>query len=202
MNPTFNHVDTFRRSGEGTYNALTVTLNKRMSHGFQAAGQLHLAKGEDNAPAHRHLRGGQRRRPPLRSDEHRPRQGRRAVQPDPHLRAQRPARAQGVGRRRSARLAQQQPARLHRCSANSGLPFNIRSNRDLNLDGVTERPAPRHRPQHRPPRAGPQRRRALRALHPARTRCGPSCSSRPRTSSTPAARIRRTTRPARSTSRR
>src|SRR6185503_10297752 len=36
--------------GKGTYNALTVSLNKRMSHGFQAQASYTLAKAEDNAP--------------------------------------------------------------------------------------------------------------------------------------------------------
>src|SRR5262249_45655789 len=35
VDPTFNHTDTFRSVGRGTYNAFTVTLNKRMSHGVQ-----------------------------------------------------------------------------------------------------------------------------------------------------------------------
>ena len=33
--------------------------------------------------------------------------------------------------------------------ANSGLPFNIRTNRDLNNDGNAATTVPRHRPQHR-----------------------------------------------------
>src|SRR5262245_44335762 len=35
VNPAFNHIDTFSSTGEGTYNAFTLMLSKRMSHGVQ-----------------------------------------------------------------------------------------------------------------------------------------------------------------------
>jgi hypothetical protein len=50
VDQNFNHVDTFQSIGKGTYNALTVTVNKRMSHGFQAQASYTLAKGEDTSP--------------------------------------------------------------------------------------------------------------------------------------------------------
>ena len=59
VDPTFNHVDTFQSVGRGTYNALTVTMNKRMSHGFQAQASLHPGQGRGQRAPHRHLRRGQ-----------------------------------------------------------------------------------------------------------------------------------------------
>ncbi len=50
VNPLFDHVDTFQSAGEGSYNALTVSLSKRMSHGVQFQASYTWAKGEDNAP--------------------------------------------------------------------------------------------------------------------------------------------------------
>jgi hypothetical protein len=50
VNPVFNHVDTFQSAGTGSYNALTVTLGKRMSHGVQFQASYTWAKGQDNAP--------------------------------------------------------------------------------------------------------------------------------------------------------
>ena len=60
VNPTFNHVDTFQSVGRGTYNAFTVTLNKRMSHGFQAQAIVHAGQGRGRRALDRHLRGRER----------------------------------------------------------------------------------------------------------------------------------------------
>ena len=50
VNPAFNHVDTLSSTGEGSYNAFTLMLNKRMSHGVQMQASYTWAKGEDDAP--------------------------------------------------------------------------------------------------------------------------------------------------------
>jgi hypothetical protein len=50
VNPTFDHVTMFQSVGESTYNAFTATLTKRMMHGWMAQGTYTLARGVDNAP--------------------------------------------------------------------------------------------------------------------------------------------------------
>ena len=135
LNPTFNHVDTFRSIGKGTYNALTVTVNKRMSHGFQAQASYTLAKGEDNAPLTGTYvvgSGDDRLSDPTSVDRD------KALVPfnQTHtfvlsgLLAPKVS-GGGVG---AALLNHNQLGFI--VQANSGLPFNIRANRDLNVDGV------------------------------------------------------------------
>ncbi|HET7746136.1 MAG TPA: TonB-dependent receptor [Vicinamibacteria bacterium] len=136
VDPTFNHVDTFQSIGEGTYNAVTFTVNKRMSHGFQAQASYTLARGEDNAPltgTYAVGSGDDRLSDPsdIGRDE--------GVTPfnQTHtfvlstLIAPRVA-GDGLG---AALVNNNQLGII--VQANSGLPFNVRANRDLNLDGVT-----------------------------------------------------------------
>jgi len=135
VNPAFNHVDTFQSSGEGTYNAFTLTLNKRMSHGFQAQASYTLARGEDNAPLTGTYvvgSGDDRLSDPTDLD--------RDLGLTPFnqthtfvfsgLLAPKVS-GGGLG---PALLNDNQLGFI--VQANSGLPFNIRGNRDLNLDGV------------------------------------------------------------------
>ena len=135
VNQTFNHVDTFQSIGKGTYNALTVTVNKRMSHGFQAQASYTLAKGEDTSPlTGTYVVGGgdDRLSDPTSVDRD------KGVAPfnQTHtfvfsgLLAPKVS-GSGVG---PALLNNNQLGFI--LQANSGLPFNIRANRDLNLDGV------------------------------------------------------------------
>jgi hypothetical protein len=135
VNPTFNHVDTFRSIGRGTYNALTVTVNKRMSHGFQAQASYTLAKGEDDAPLTGTYvvgSGDDRLSDPTNVGRD------QGVTPFNQMHTfvlsgliQPKVSGGGVG---AAILNNNQLGFI--VQANSGLPFNIRSNRDLNLDGV------------------------------------------------------------------
>jgi hypothetical protein len=135
VNPTINHVDTFRSIGRGTYNALTVTVNKRMSHGFQAQASYTLAKGEDDAPLTGTYvvgSGDDRLSDPTNVDRD------QGVTPFNQTHTfvlsgliQPKVSGGGVG---AAILNNNQLGFI--VQANSGLPFNIRSNRDLNLDGV------------------------------------------------------------------
>jgi hypothetical protein len=135
VNSTFNHVDTFRSIGRGTYNALTVTLNKRMSHGFQAQASYTLAKGEDNAPlTGTYVVGSQDDRLSDPTDIDRD----KGVTPFNQTHTfvlsgliQPKVSGGGLG---AALLNNNQLGFI--AQLNSGLPFNIRSNRDLNLDGV------------------------------------------------------------------
>jgi Carboxypeptidase regulatory-like domain len=135
VNQNFNHVDTFESIGKGTYNAFTVTVNKRMSHGFQAQASYTLAKGEDNAPlTGTYVVGSQddRLSDPTNIDRD------KALVPfnQTHtfvlsaLLAPKVA-GSGIG---AALINHNQLGFI--VQANSGLPFNIRANRDLNLDGV------------------------------------------------------------------
>jgi hypothetical protein len=134
-NPAFDHVDTFRSTGESTYNAFTVTLNKRMSHGFQAQATYTLSKGEDNAPlTGTYVVGSNDDRisDPTDLDFDKG--------PTPFnqthtfvLSAVIAPRVQGEGLG-AAILNNNQLGFI--LQANSGLPFNIRSNQDLNKDGV------------------------------------------------------------------
>jgi hypothetical protein len=135
VNSTFNHVDTFRSIGKGTYNALTMTLNKRMSHGFQAQASYTLAKGEDNAPlTGTYVVGSQDDRLSDPTDIDRD----KGVTPFNQTHTfvlsgliQPKVSGGGFG---AALVNNNQLGFI--AQLNSGLPFNIRSNRDLNLDGV------------------------------------------------------------------
>jgi hypothetical protein len=135
QDPTFNHVDTFRSVGESTYNALTVTLNKRMSHGYQVQATYTLARGEDDAPLTGTYvvgSGDDRLSDPTDLD------GDRGVTifNQTHtfvLSALVAPRVSGDGL--GARLLNDNQLGLI-VQANSGLPFNIRGNLDLNQDAV------------------------------------------------------------------
>ncbi|PYQ55707.1 MAG: hypothetical protein DMF78_01140, partial [Acidobacteria bacterium] len=136
VNPAFNHTDTFRSVGKGTYNALTLTINKRMSHGVQAQASYTLAKGTDDAPlTGTYVVGSQddRLSDPTNIDRD------KGVTPFNQTHTfvlsgliQPKVSRGGLG---AALLNNNQLGFI--AQANSGLPFNIRANRDLNLDGVT-----------------------------------------------------------------
>jgi hypothetical protein len=136
VNPTFNHVDTFQSIGKGTYNALTVTLNKRMSHGFQAQASYTLAKAEDNAPLTTTYVVGSnddRLSDPTNVDRD------KGVTPFSQTHTfvfsgLLSPKVSGGGV--AAALVNNNQLGVI-VQANSGLPFNIRANPDLNLDGVT-----------------------------------------------------------------
>jgi hypothetical protein len=135
VNPAFNHTDTFRSIAKGTYNALTVTINKRMSHGFQTQASYTLAKAEDNDPLPSYILGSNddRLSDPTNLDRD------KGVTPFNQTHTfvlsgliQPKVSGSGLG---AALLNNNQLGFI--AQANSGLPFNIRANRDLNLDGVT-----------------------------------------------------------------
>jgi hypothetical protein len=135
VNPVFNHVDTFQSAGTGSYNALTVTLGKRMSHGVQFQASYTWAKGQDNAPlTGTYVVGSQDDRisipgnldydkgvVPFNQTHTLVCSG--LLQP----------RVEGTGFWPALANHNQLGFILQ---WNSGLPFNIRSNRDLNQDGL------------------------------------------------------------------
>ena len=136
VNPAFNQTDTFRSIARATYNAFTVMVNKRMSHGIQVQASYTLAKGEDDSPlTGTYVVGSQDDR---LSDPSNPDRD-QGVSPfnQTHtfifsgVLAPR-VEGDGVGR---ALLNNNQLGFV--VQANSGLPFNIRSNQDLNKDGLS-----------------------------------------------------------------
>ncbi len=135
VDPTFDHVDTFRSIGHGRYDALTVSLNKRLSHGVQFQASYTWAKGKDDAPltgAYVVGSGDDRISIPgnLAYDE--------GVVPfnQTHTFVASSLLAPQVdGSGFLAGLANHNQLALV-LQWNSGLPFNIRSNQDLNRDGV------------------------------------------------------------------
>jgi hypothetical protein len=136
VNPAFNHIDTLSSTGEGSYNAFTLSLNKRMSHGVQLQASYTWAKGEDDAPltgTYVVASGDDRLSDPSN-------QGRdKGVVPfnQTHTFVASTLLAPRVsGTGFWNRLADNNQLGLI-VTWNSGLPFNIRSNLDLNQDGLT-----------------------------------------------------------------
>lgn len=136
VDPTFDHINVFQSIGESTYNAGTFTLNKRMSHGWQAQVTYTLARGTDTSPLTGTYvvgSGDDRLSDPSNLERD------KGVSPfnQTHTFVASTVLAPsvagtGVG---AAILNHNQLGII--VQANSGLPFNIRSNTDLNKDGVT-----------------------------------------------------------------
>ena len=55
--PRFNHIYSLESSGSGHYNAVSVSLSRRLSRGTTFNMSYTLAKGEDNAPLSQHFPG-------------------------------------------------------------------------------------------------------------------------------------------------
>jgi len=140
-NPAFNHVDMFQSIGRGRYNALTVSVNKRMSHGIQSQASYTLAKGEDNAPLTGTYvvgSGDDRLSDPTDIDRD------KGVTPfnQTHTFVFSGVLAPKLSRGGlAAALANDNQLGII-VQANGVLPFNIRTNRDLNLDGVSSNDRP------------------------------------------------------------
>ncbi len=136
VNPAFNHIDTLSSTGEGSYNAFTLMLNKRMSHGVQVQASYTWAKGEDDAPlTGTYVVGSGDDRLSDPSNQERD----KGTVPfnQTHTFVMSTLLAPRVsGSSFWDRLADNNQLGLV-VTWNSGLPFNIRSNQDLNLDGNT-----------------------------------------------------------------
>jgi hypothetical protein len=136
IDPTFNQVNVFQSIGESTYNAFTAALTKRMTQGWQAQVTYTLARGVDNAPlTGTYVVGSADDRVSDYSNLDRD----RGVTPfnQTHTLAVSTVFAptfEGGGVVKALANDNQLGVILQ---ANSGLPFNIRSNVDLNRDGVT-----------------------------------------------------------------
>jgi TonB dependent receptor-like, beta-barrel len=134
VDPTFDHINQFQSIAESDYNAFTATLTKRMQKGFQAQATYTLARGTDNAPlTGTYVVGSGDDRPSDPSNLDRD----KGVVPfnQTHTLSvssvyQPSFTGDGIG----TYLANNNQLGII-VQANSGLPFNIRSNRDLNGDG-------------------------------------------------------------------
>jgi hypothetical protein len=133
VNEAFNHVDVFQSVGKATYNALTLTMTKRMSHGFSAEAAYTLARGTDDAPlTGTYVVGSQDDR--LSDPSNRSRD--KGVTPfnQTHTFSLAALIVPHTTGSLSGLVNNNQLGFI--LQANSGLPFNIRSNRDLNQDGI------------------------------------------------------------------
>ena len=135
VDPTFNRINMFKSIGESTYNAFTASLAKRMSHGWMTQATYTLARGVDNAPLTGTYvvgSGDDRVSDPTNLDRE------KGVTPfnQTHTLAVSAVFAptkSGSGLAAALINNNQLGVILQ---ANSGLPFNIRSNLDVNQDGV------------------------------------------------------------------
>jgi hypothetical protein len=136
VDPNFNHVNVFKSIGESSYNAVTASVARRLSDGWQLQATYTLARGVDNAPlTGTYVVGSGDDRVSDPSNLNRD----KGVGPfnQTHTLAVSGVlapRVEGDGMR-PALLNNNQVGFIFQ--ANSGLPFNIRSNLDLNGDGVT-----------------------------------------------------------------
>jgi Carboxypeptidase regulatory-like domain/TonB dependent receptor-like, beta-barrel len=136
VDPTFDHVNVFQSIGESTYNAFTATVTKRMTHGWQAQATYTLARGEDSAPLTGTYvvgSGDDRASDPSNLERD------RGLTPfnQTHTFSLSTVVSPSVsGAGVGAMLLNHNQVGII-LQANSGLPFNIRSNLDLNADGVT-----------------------------------------------------------------
>ena len=136
IDPVFDHVNVFQSIGESTYNAFTATFNKRMTSGWQAQATYTFAHGEDNAPLTGTYvvgSGDDRVSDPSNLD--------RDLGVTPFQQAHTFVVSTVIAPSftgnglKTALLNNNQIGLI--MQANSGLPFNIRSNLDLNRDGQT-----------------------------------------------------------------
>ncbi|MBK5257285.1 MAG: TonB-dependent receptor [Vicinamibacteria bacterium] len=137
-NSTFNAIDVVQSIGEGSYNALTVTMNKRMRKGWQMQANYTLAKSTDNAPFPSYVlaTGDDRVSDPSNLDRE------KGVAPfnQTHTFALSTLLQPKVEGSFAPIINNNQLGII--IQANSGLPFNIRTNRDLNGDGNTSNDRP------------------------------------------------------------
>jgi len=135
MDPRFNQINTMQSVGDSTYSGLTFQLTRRFSGGIQFDMNYTVAKGEDNAPLTSTLsvQGDDGRSDPSNLDRDR----------GPNIMDTRHSFSgsfvmkpeyKGQNGLASAILNNNQFGIM--LMLNSGLPQNIRSNRDLNFDGI------------------------------------------------------------------
>jgi hypothetical protein len=141
VDPTFNRINMFKSIGDSTYNAFTAMLSKRMSHGWMTQATYTLARGVDNAPlTGTYVVGSQDDRVSDVTNLDRD----KGVTPfnQTHTFSVSTVLAptksgSGIG---PMLINNNQLGII--LQANSGLPFNIRSNVDLNQDGLNNNDRP------------------------------------------------------------
>ena len=135
VDPTFNRINMFRSIGESTYNAFTASVSKRMSHGWTSQVTYTLARGVDNAPLTGTYvvgSGDDRVSDPTNLDREK---GVTPFNQTHTLSVSAVLAPTRSGSGLAAALINNNQLGVI-LQANSGLPFNIRSNQDLNQDGV------------------------------------------------------------------
>ena len=135
VDPTFNQINMFKSIGESTYNALTATMTKRMTHGWMAQATYTLARGEDTAPLTGTYvvgSGDDRVSDPSNLDRE------KGVTPfnQLHTFSLSTVIAPRVSDTTAGAALWNHNQLGIILQANSGLPFNVRSTLDLNGDGV------------------------------------------------------------------
>ncbi len=136
VDPAFDHVNVFQSIGESTYNAFTATFGKRMTHGWQAQATYTFAHGEDNAPlTGTYVVGSNDDRVSDPSNLARDKGVTPFHQTHTFVVSTVLAPAFTGEGLTTALLNNNQLGVI--LQANSGLPFSIRSNQDLNRDGQT-----------------------------------------------------------------
>jgi len=135
VDATFNRINMFKSIGESTYNAFTASLSKRMSHGWMSQVTYTLARGVDNAPLTGTYvvgSGDDRVSDPTSLDRE---EGVTPFNQTHTLSVSAVLAPTKSGSGLGAALVNNNQLGII-LQANSGLPFNIRSNLDLNQDGV------------------------------------------------------------------
>ena len=140
MDPRFDHINVVQSVGESTYRGMTLQLTRRFARGVQFDFTYALGKGTDNAPLTTVLsvQGDDGRSDPTNLD----------IDEGPNLLDTRHTFAGSFVAQPTVNLSNRVLNALLNdnqvgvmLQLNSGLPFNIRSNRDLNQDGVlSDRP--------------------------------------------------------------
>lgn len=135
--PSFDTINFIRSTGESQYNAFTLSMNKRLSGGFQAQASYTLAKAEDDAVIGGRYVVGSIDRPGLSDPTNQKLdEGPTAWDVRHTFIASTVFTPRLSGDGVMAALANNNQIGLI-LQANSGLPYNIRSNRDLNLDAIS-----------------------------------------------------------------
>jgi len=135
MDPRFNQINTVQSIGGSTYSGLTFQLTRRYSRGYQFDLNYTVAKGEDNAPLTSTLsvQGDDGRSDPSDLDRD---LGPNIMDTRHSFSGSFVMKPEYGGQNRVARAILNNNQLGVILMLNSGLPQNIRSNRDLNLDGV------------------------------------------------------------------
>jgi hypothetical protein len=135
MDPRFNQINTVQSLGESTYTGVTLQLTRRYSHGIQFDMNYTVAKGEDNAPLTSTLsvQGDDGRSDPSSLDRDK---GPNIMDTRHSFSGSIVAKPEYNGQNSVAHALLNNNQFGVMLMLNSGLPQNLRSNRDLNLDGV------------------------------------------------------------------